>query len=258
MLNQETSAPPLQVVSLRKAYKNVVAVDGISFSVRKREIVGLLGPNGAGKTTTISMILGVLAPDSGNITVDGFDLKTHREQALSRANFAAVYATLPGNLTVAENLKFFGSLYNIPNLRQRVELSLEEYDLASIKHRRCGLLSSGEQTRTSIAKALLNRPALLLLDEPTGSLDPSSATLIRRHIRKLADENICGVLLTSHNMSEVQEICDRVLFMSHGKILLEGNPSSLPELRGVSSLEELFIHVAKESLTHIERQPLRE
>jgi ABC-2 type transport system ATP-binding protein len=241
--------PVLSVTSLRKQYGGTVAVDAISFTVRRNEIVGLLGPNGAGKTTTINMILGVLAPDSGTVQIDGIDLASHRSQALERTNFAAVYSALPGNLTVAQNLRFFGMIYGVRDLAKRVDALLEQFDLAKFRDTRCGFLSSGEQTRASLAKAMLNRPNLLLLDEPTASLDPSIARDIRSKIRDATLQGEGGVLWTSHNMNEVEEVCDRVLFLSRGKILLEGDPRQLPREHGKETLEDLFIAVAREPLT---------
>jgi ABC-2 type transport system ATP-binding protein len=226
----------------------VTAVDDISFTVDRGEIVGLLGPNGAGKTTTINMVLGVLAPTTGSIEIDAIDIAKDRARALARTNFAAVYAALPGNLTVTENLRFFGLLYGIESLKIRVEELLEEFDLTHLRNTKCGLLSSGEQTRAALAKALLNRPRLLLLDEPTASLDPSAAQLIRAKIKSLTTDRRAGILWTSHNMNEVEVVCDRVLFLSRGKLLLEGNPLDLPREHGAGTLEELFIRVAREPL----------
>jgi|SRR5579884_589678 len=239
----------LSVAGLRKTYGSTVAVDGISFEVKAGEIVGLLGPNGAGKTTTISTVLGVLEPTAGSIAVDGFDIRTQRAQALTHTNFAAVYAPLPGNLTVAQNLRIFGMIYGVKQLTPRIERLLAEFDLTRFRDVKCGLLSSGEQTRACLAKAMLNAPNLLLLDEPTASLDPAAAREIRSRIREFASRGSCGVLWTSHNMYEVQEVCDRVFFLSRGKILLEGDPRRLPAEYGKQSLDELFITVAREPLT---------
>jgi len=236
----------LSVHDLRKQYGATVAVDGVSFEVTRNEIVGLLGPNGAGKTTTINMILGVLEPTSGTILVEGLDIASHRSEVLERTNFAAVYAPLPGNLTVFQNLRFFGLIYGVADLSARIETLLEQYDLLTFRDTKCGVLSSGEQTRVSLAKALLNRPALLLLDEPTASLDPAIAREIRIKIREYAASGDVGVLWTSHNMYEVEDVCDRVLFLSHGRILLQGDPRTLPATHGKDSLEELFITVANE------------
>jgi ABC-2 type transport system ATP-binding protein len=239
----------LSVQNLCKTYASTVAVDGVSFSVHINEIVGLLGPNGAGKTTTINMILSVLLPSAGDIRIEGIDIATHRRQALECTNFAAVYAPLPGNLTVEQNLRIFGLIYRVTNLSNRIDELLALFDLNRFRTTKCGVLSSGEQTRVSLAKAMLNRPHLLLLDEPTASLDPSAAREIRATIQTFAKNDQVGILWTSHNMYEVEEVCDRVLFLSHGKILLEGNPKTLPGEHDKKTLEELFITVAREPLT---------
>jgi ABC-2 type transport system ATP-binding protein len=239
----------LSVVNLRKLYGQTAAVDGVSFAVSRNEIVGLLGPNGAGKTTTINMILGVLEPSGGRILVEDIDLGENRGKALERTNFAAVYAPLPGNLTVYQNLRIFGLMYAVRQLGARIEMLLEEFDLQKFRDAKCGVLSSGEQTRVGLAKALINDPQLLLLDEPTASLDPSTARDIRSRIREYVARGTGGVLWTSHNMYEVEEVCNRVLFLSHGKILLEGDPKTLPREHGKESLEELFVTVAREPLT---------
>jgi ABC-2 type transport system ATP-binding protein len=242
------AAHVLAVSGLRKSYGAVAAVEGVSFHVARREIVGLLGPNGAGKTTTINMLLGVLAPTAGSILIEGVDLARRRSRALSRTNFAAVYAPLPGNLTVSQNLRFFGMLYGVKRLDARVQELLEQFDLTRFRDTKCGVLSSGEQTRVALAKAMINRPQLLLLDEPTASLDPATASDIRAQIRACAAAGTGGVLWTSHNMYEVEEVCDRVLFLSKGRILLEGDPKTLPREHGRATLEELFIAVAREPL----------
>jgi ABC-2 type transport system ATP-binding protein len=236
----------LSVTSLGKRYGATEAVKDISFEVRAREIVGLLGPNGAGKTTTINMILGVLEPTTGGIRIEGIDLRAKRAQALERTNFAAVYAPLPGNLTVYNNLRIFGLIYGVKGLGARIEELLAHFELEKFRGTKCGVLSSGEQTRVALAKAMLNRPRLLLLDEPTASLDPAMASDIRKHIRAFADAGTGGVLWTSHNMYEVEEVCDRVLFLSNGRILLQGDPKLLPAQHGQKSLEELFIAVARD------------
>jgi ABC-2 type transport system ATP-binding protein len=238
----------LSVTGLRKQFSGLTAVDGVSFEVARDEIVGLLGPNGAGKTTTINMILGVLEPTSGTVRIEGLDIARRRSQALLRTNFAAVYAPLPGNLTVYQNLRVFGILYGVRQLSDRIEELLAQFDLDRFRDVKCGVLSSGEQTRVGLAKAMLNRPGLLLLDEPTASLDPATAHDIRTKIREFASQSTGGVLWTSHNMVEVEEVCDRVLFLSRGKILLEGNPKTLPGGYGKKTLEELFISVAREPL----------
>lgn len=238
--------PVLMAESLSKQYGGMTAVDGISFQVARNEIVGLLGPNGAGKTTTINMVLGILEPSSGSIRIEGIDVAKQRSKALECTNFAAVYAPLPGNLTVYQNLRVFGLIYSVRQLSERIEELLRDFELQRFRDVKAGVLSSGEQTRLCLAKAMLNEPHLLLLDEPTASLDPATAQDIRSQIRGFASQRHCGVLWTSHNMYEVEDVCDRVLLLSRGKILLEGDPKSLPRQHGKETLEELFIAVARE------------
>ncbi len=242
--------PPaiLQVKNLVKEYKALKAVNGVSFDVAAGEIVGLLGPNGAGKTTTISMILGVLEPTSGTVEILGRNIH-HDNEVKGLINFAAVYANVPGNLTVEQNLKVFGLLYGVKNLKEKIASLLEEFSLTKFRNSKVGILSSGEQTRVALAKALINSPRLLLLDEPTGSLDPSTARHIREKIKMVAKQQQTAILWTSHNMHEVEEVCDRVILFSHGAILLEGDPKTLPAQYGKTNLEELFISAAREPLS---------
>jgi ABC-2 type transport system ATP-binding protein len=242
----------LRVNNLQKLYGDTIAVDDVSFTVAANEIVGLLGPNGAGKTTTINMVLGVLEPTAGAVSINGTDIAVNRSLALRRTNFSAVYTPLPGNLTVYQNLHIFSLLYGVKDFKRRIDSLIERFDLKKFRFTKCGVLSSGEQTRVSLAKAMLNEPNLLLLDEPTASLDPSVARDIREVIRDFAVKDGAGILWTSHNMYEVEEVCDRVLFLSHGKILLEGDPKILPKEYGKANLEELFITVAREPLTLME------
>lgn len=213
-------------------------MDDVSFSIAPGEIVGLLGPNGAGKTTTIDMILGLVEPTSGTISIPS------KEQI----NFAATYAHLPGNMTVRNNLIVFAHLYSVRNVKATVDRALKDFDLERLASTRTGYLSSGEQTRVGLAKAFLNEPKLLLLDEPTASLDPHTADFIRTKLVGRAQSERLSILWTSHDMVEITRVCDRVLFISHGKILLEGKPNDLPAAYGKKDLEELFIHVAKENL----------
>jgi ABC-2 type transport system ATP-binding protein len=238
----------LNITNLTKEYHSTKAVDTISFSVSPGEIVGLLGPNGAGKTTTINMVLGILQPTGGSIKILGQTLKSHRSEIAGKINFAAVYAHMPANLTVRQNLYVSGLLYGIRRLKERIESLVDEFNLQDFVNTRAGLLSSGEQSRLNLAKALMNSPRLLLLDEPTASLDPSISQYVRQRIKDHAAGTQAGILWTSHNMAEIATVCDRVLFMSHGRILLGGNPGTLPSEYGKKDLEELFIAVAREPL----------
>jgi len=242
------SSPVLAVAGLRKEYGDLLAVAEVSFTVGRHEIVGLLGPNGAGKTTIISMILGILEPTSGTIRIEDMDLAQQRARALMRTNFAAVYAPLPGNLTVFENLHIFGLLYGVKDVFARIDALIAQFHLGRFRDMKYGLLSTGEQTRVCLTKAMLNQPELLLLDEPTASLDPARAHDVRKVIRAFAALGGGGVLWTSQNMYEVEEVCDRVLFLSRGRIVLEGDPKALPRIHGKKTLEELFIAVAREPL----------
>lgn len=241
--------PVLEVNHLRRTYGETLAVDDVSFSVFPNEIVGLLGPNGAGKTTTINTILGILEPTKGSVQINGGDIARKRSESLQQTNFAAVYAQVPGNLSVFQNLYIFGLIYGVPDLVNRVNQCMDEFDLKAFRDTKAGVLSSGEQTRVGLAKAMLNKPRLLLLDEPTASLDPSTAQIVRAKIKDYATQSAGGILWTSHNMYEVTDVCGRILFLSHGKILLEGNPKTLPGEYGKKDLEELFIAVAREPLS---------
>ena len=238
--------PALIVQDLSKVFDNRTVVDRLSFAIVPGEIVGLVGLNGAGKTTTINMILGLLQPTSGSVAIAGVNLADAREQAIAQTNFSAVYAPLPGNLTVTQNLRIFGMIYDVPDLDRRIVDMVRMFDLARYRNTRCGLLSSGEQTRVSLAKALLNKPKLLLLDEPTASIDPSTADTIRTHIRDYAQQERGAVLWTSHNMYEVAAVCHRMMLLSRGRILIEGDPKTLPSEHGAASLEDLFIELARE------------
>lgn len=242
------SLPVLEIKNLSKKYDSTTAVDGISFSVSSGEIVGLLGPNGAGKTTAISMVLGLLEPSTGTINIFGKSLEKNRSEIAGRMNFSASFSFLPGNLTVWENLYIFGLLYGVADLPGRISELLQLVQLRGFEKKKTGVLSSGEQSRLSVAKALLNNPELLLLDEPTASLDPQSAQDIRAVICDRAKLQGVAVLWTSHNMHEIEAVCDRVIFLSHGRVLLEGDPKTLPREHGKQSLEELFIGMAKEGL----------
>jgi len=239
----------LKTEGLVKDYGSVKAVDNVSFSINSGKIVGLLGPNGAGKTTTINMILGILEPTQGVIEIFGKNLKEHRSKISKSINFAAVYAHMPANLTVWQNLYVFGLLYEVKNLKERIKYLLHEFDLERFSDTKAGLLSSGEASRLNIAKAIINKPRLLLLDEPTASLDPNISQLVRQKIKDYVEKTKTATLWTSHNMQEIEAVCDRVLFLSHGKILLSGNPKTLPSEYGMKDMEDLFITVAREPLS---------
>jgi len=239
----------LKTEGLVKDYGSVKAVDNVSFSINSGKIVGLLGPNGAGKTTTINMILGILEPTQGVIEIFGKNLKEHRSKISKCINFAAVYAHMPANLTVWQNLYVFGLLYEVKNLKERIKYLLYEFDLERFSDTKAGLLSSGEASRLNIAKAIINNPRLLLLDEPTASLDPNISQLVRQKIKDYVEKTKTATLWTSHNMQEIEAVCDQVLFLSHGKILLSGNPKTLPSEYGMKDMEELFIAVAREPLS---------
>ena len=228
----------------------IEAVQDISFTVAAGEIVGLLGPNGAGKTTTISMILGILEPSGGTIEIMGRTMAEHNDAIAGDINFSAVYAQVPPNLTVMQNLKIFAMLYNVQDLPGKIESLLEEFDLKKFRNTKAGLLSSGELSRLNLAKALINEPKLLLLDEPTASLDPSVAQEIREKIRSYTEQTGAAILWTSHNMHEIEAMCTRVLFLARGRILLAGDPQTLPGEKGKNNLEELFISIAREPLTN--------
>lgn len=236
----------LEIENLMKKFDKTRGISNLSFSVKRGEIVGLLGPNGAGKTTTIHIILGVLEPDAGCISILGRDLKQRRKSIMKKVSFSAGYAQLPGNLTVWQNLYVFGLLYGVKKLKSRIDFLLHEFDLKELAHTKSGVLSAGEQTRLHLAKALINTPQLLLLDEPTASLDPNTAQIIRKRIKDYVVSSGAGVLWTSHNMHEVEAVCGRVLFLSHGKILLEGDPRKLPIEYEKKNLEDLFIAIANE------------
>ncbi|RMF91901.1 MAG: ABC transporter ATP-binding protein [Nitrospinota bacterium] len=235
----------LRVENLVKDYGKVRAVKGLSFSLASGEIVGLLGPNGAGKTTTIEMLLGILEPTSGSIEVLGRPLETHRYEVVQQMNFAAPYALLPGNLSVKENLMIFALLYGVPNARRRVSELLGQFELESLASVRTGLLSSGEQSRLNLAKAFINAPTLLLLDEPTASLDPDAAARMRQRITTEARKRGTAILWTSHNMYEMETVCDRILFLFQGRIVAEGTPKELVQKFGKEDLEQTFIALAR-------------
>jgi ABC-2 type transport system ATP-binding protein len=240
-----TAAPAISVRDLRKTYGGGVAVDGIGFEVQPGSVVGLLGGNGAGKTTTIAMIMGLVLPSGGEVRVFGADMTRERHRVLHRMNFESPYVDMPHRLTVRQNLTVFGRLYGVPGLAERIAQLAEELALKDLLDRPAGQLSAGQKTRVALAKALLNEPDLLLLDEPTASLDPDTADWIRTHLERYRAERGASLLLASHNMNEVERLCDRVIMLKAGRIVDEGAPEALLARYGRDNLEEVFLDVAR-------------
>jgi len=239
-------ASAVNVENLTKRFGEVTAVDGMSFAIPAGSCTALLGGNGAGKTTTIAMLLGLLLPSSGSITVLGEDMLRHRYRVLPRLNFSSPYAELPHRLTVAENFSIYADLYEIPARDERIARIAADFDLAGILDRPAGRLSAGQKTRVALAKALLNRPELLLLDEPTASLDPDTADRLRGYLESYRAETGATILLASHNMAEVERLCDDVLMMRAGRIVDHDPPAELIRRYGHKTLEEVFLDIARE------------
>lgn len=235
----------LEVHQLTKCYGEVVAVDGISFKVKTGIICGLLGGNGAGKTTTIGLLLGLLMPSAGEIHILGSDMKRNRYAALGRMNFSSPYVDLPHRLTVVQNLRVYARLYGVKDIRARLETLGEELGISPFLKRRYGTLSAGQKTRVALAKALLNSPDLLLLDEPTASLDPDSADRIRVYLKDYQRRTSATVLLASHNMPEVERICDDVIMLRSGQVVDRGTPHSLIGRYGRQTMEQVFLDIAR-------------
>ncbi len=240
-----TTKTILHVHELTKVFNGVTAVDHLNFSIDRGEIVGILGANGAGKTTTLQMILGLIRPTSGRIEIFGQEIEQHRIEILRRMNFSSVGVNLPANLLVSQNLWVFAKLYGVKQARRRIDELLALLEIAHLRDVRTGRLSSGELSRVNLCKALLNRPELLLLDEPTASLDPDMADKVRKILRHVQQEDGVAMLYTSHNMRDIEEICDRVLFMHNGRLIAEGTPQQIVERFHTRSLEEVFIRVAR-------------
>lgn len=239
----------VRVRNLTKQYGNLTAVDRISFDIGEGEIVSLLGPNGAGKTTTIQMLLSLVSPTSGDIEIFGKNLEGHREELLSMMNFTAPYSLLPYNLTTKEALTVFALLYGVRDYKGRVRFLIDEFDLDQLADKKIGRLSSGEQMRIGMAKAFVNNPRLLLLDEPTASLDPVIARGLRGKVLRLVQAAGGAVLWTSHNMREIEEVSDRIIFLCRGQIVTSDTPENLKSRFGQEDLEEIFVSIAKEPLS---------
>ena len=235
----------IEVINLSKSYKTKKAVNNISFKIDENEIVGLLGPNGCGKTTTIGMILGLLKPTSGQVLINGKDIENNKISILHKMNFISPYIELPKKLTVYQNLIVYGKLYNIQNLNERINFLSEKLRLRDLLDKITGELSSGQKNRVSLAKALINDPTVLLLDEPTAALDPETADFIRTFLEKLREEKKISVLLASHNMDEVKRLCNSVMMMKDGNIVDGGTPEDLIEKYGQKNLEEVFLEIVR-------------
>ena len=235
----------IEVINLSKSYKTKKAVNNISFKIDENKIVGLLGPNGCGKTTTIGMILGLLKPTSGQVLINGKNIENNKISILHKMNFISPYIELPKKLTVKQNLIVYGKLYNIKNLNERITFLSEKLRLGDLLDKITGELSSGQKNRVSLAKALINDPTVLLLDEPTAALDPETADFIRTFLENLREEKKISVLLASHNMDEVKRLCNSVMMMKDGNIVDGGTPEDLIEKYGQKNLEEVFLKIVR-------------
>ena len=237
----------LQVIGLSKNYNEKNAVKDISFKLNKNEIIGILGPNGCGKTTTIGMILGLLKPTSGKILVNGIEIEKNRVQLLNNLNFISPYIELPKKLTVKQNLIVYGKLYDIKDLKKKIEYLSEKLRLGDIINKLTGELSSGQKNRVSLAKSIINDPLVLLLDEPTASLDPETGDFVRSFFESYQKEKGTSILLASHNMSEVERLCSSVLMMNNGSIIDQGSPEKLIQKHGRKNMEEVFLKLTREN-----------
>ncbi len=236
----------IQLKNLTKIFKKYLAVNNINFKIEKNKTVGLLGPNGCGKTTSIGMLLGLIKPTSGEIFIDNRNLDSFkRDEILTRINFASPYVELPKKLTVQQNLEVYGRLYGIKNLKKRISEIAHDLDIQTFFKRKTGELSSGQKNRVSLAKSLINKPEILLLDEPTASLDPDIGDFIRSYIQDYKTKNKVTILLASHNMNEVERLCDSIIMMRKGKIIDEGTCKELIKKHGRDNLEETFLKLAR-------------
>ena len=239
---------PLEVIGLSKIYDKKKAVKDISFKVNKNEIIGILGPNGCGKTTTIGMILGLLKPTSGKVLINGIEIEKKRVELLNNLNFISPYVELPKKLTVKQNLIVYGKLYDVKNLTSKIEYLSEKLRLGEIINKITGELSSGQKNRVSLAKSIINDPLVLLLDEPTASLDPETGDFVRSFLEDYQKERGTSILLASHNMSEVERLCSSVLMMNSGSIIDQGSPEKLIKKHGRKNMEEVFLKLTREKV----------
>ena len=236
----------IEINNLNKKYRNILAVKNINFKINKGTIVGLLGPNGSGKSTTIGMILGLIKPSSGSVIINGQNIEKYRTHLLEKMNFISPYVELPKKLTVEENLEVYGRLYGVKNLKDKISDLMKKLNLTELRKRKTGELSSGQKNRISLAKALVNDPEILLLDEPTASLDPDVGDYIRGFIEDFAYKKGSTILLASHNMNEVERLCHEVMMMKNGEIIDRGTSSDLINKHGRKNLEEVFLKIVRE------------
>ncbi len=237
---------PLEIINLGKDYEDKKAVLNISFKANQNETIGILGPNGCGKTTTIGMILGLLKPSHGKILINGDDIEKKRVDLLDQLNFISPYIELPKKLTVKQNLEVFGRLYNVKQLNKKIEYLIEKLRLNEIFYKITGELSSGQKNRVNLAKSIINDPKILLLDEPTASLDPETGEYVRNFLKEYQNERKTSIILASHNMSEVEKLCSLVFMMNKGSIIDEGKPSDLIKKHGRKNMEEVFLKLNRE------------
>ena len=237
---------PLEVIKLSKVYNNKEVVKNISFKINKNEIIGILGPNGCGKTTTIGMILGLLKPTMGKVLIDGNEIEVQRVNLLNKLNFISPYIELPKKLTVKQNLEIYARLYDVKNLNSKIEYLAEKLRLNEIINKITGELSSGQKNRVSLAKSIINDPTVLLLDEPTASLDPETGDFVRSFLENYQKEKEASILLASHNMNEVERLCTSVLMMKNGIIIDRESPKELIKKHGRKNLEEVFLKLTRE------------
>ena len=237
---------PLEIIDLSKNYESKEAVKNISFKVNENEIIGILGPNGCGKTTTIGMILGLLKPTHGKVLINGIEIESQRVELLNELNFISPYIELPKKLTVKQNLEVYGRLYDVKELGIKIDYLTEKLRLNEFIHKITGELSSGQKNRVSLAKSIINDPSVLLLDEPTASLDPETGDFVRSFLEEYQREKKTSILLASHNMSEVERLCSSVLMMNKGSIIDQGTPGELIKKHGRKNMEEVFLKLTRD------------
>ena len=239
---------PLEIINLEKTYKDKKAVNNISFKVNQNEIIGILGPNGCGKTTTIGMILGLLKPSKGKILINGIEIEKKRVELLDKLNFISPYIELPKKLTVQQNLIVYGKLYDVKKLNEKIDYLSDKLKLSEMLNKITGELSSGQKNRVSLAKSIINDPKVLLLDEPTASLDPETGDYVRSFLEEYQKEKKASIVLASHNMSEVERLCSSVLMMNNGSIIDYGSPKELIKKHGRENMEEVFLKLNRDQI----------